>query len=81
MSHSDASMTWIPDYSPHVCVPTQDAYDATVRALEKHRERADRAEAELAAIRDLAIEDGPPYVALEAIHQRASRALSKETVS
>lgn len=32
--------------------PTQDAYDAAVRALEKHRQRADRAEAELAEFRD-----------------------------
>lgn len=32
--------------------PTQDAYDAAVRALEKHRARADRAEAELADFRE-----------------------------
>ncbi|MFF0378674.1 hypothetical protein [Actinoplanes missouriensis] len=72
-------MTWVPDYSPHECVPTQDAYDATVRALEKHRERADRAEAELAAIRDLAFRGaGSPADALNTIHQRASRALNEE---
>jgi len=41
----------IPEYGGHECVPTQDAYDAAVRALEKHRERADNAEAELAALR------------------------------
>lgn len=35
-------MTWIPEYTPHECVPTQDAYDAAVRALEKHRQRASR---------------------------------------
>jgi hypothetical protein len=71
----------IPEYTPHECVPTQDAYDATVRALEKHRKRADRAEEELAAIRDLAYRgtsgDGSRD-ALEAIHTRACRALNRE---
>ncbi len=73
------TVSWIPDYTPHECVPTQDAYDATVRALEKHRERADRAEAELAAIRDLAYRGtGSPADALTAIHARACRALNEE---
>ncbi len=27
----------IPDYTPHVCVPTKDAYDAACRALEHHK--------------------------------------------
>ena len=38
--------------------PTQDAYDATVRALEKHRARADRAEALLEKVRDHVGEHG-----------------------
>jgi multidrug resistance efflux pump len=41
----------IPEYGGHECVPTRDAYDSTVRALEKHRQRADHAEAELASLR------------------------------
>lgn len=35
----------------HVCVPTQDAYDRAVAALEKHRARADAAEADAATMR------------------------------
>lgn len=31
----------IPEYSPHVCVPTQDAYDAACRAIEKYRAEVD----------------------------------------
>lgn len=38
----------IPEYSPHRCVPTEDAYNAAVAALEAHRRRADAAEAALA---------------------------------
>lgn len=33
--------------------PTQDAYDATCRALEKHRKRADQAEASIARVHDV----------------------------
>ncbi|WP_157410826.1 hypothetical protein [Actinoplanes rectilineatus] len=33
----------IPEYSPHRCTPTADAYAAAVRALEKHRSRSSRA--------------------------------------
>lgn len=74
----------VPEYGAHECVPTQDAYDSTVRALEKHRQRADTAEAlverlrgELAAIRDLAYRAGTGDAArnaLEAIHVRANAA-------
>lgn len=41
----------IPEYVPHECVPTQDAYDAACRAIEKYRaELADlRARAEAIA--------------------------------
>jgi hypothetical protein len=77
----------IPEYGIHECVPTQDAYDSTVRALEKHRQRADAAEAqaerlhyELAAIRDLAFRGvGSPADALQGIHERACRALNEVT--
>ncbi len=80
------SSIYIPEYGPHECVPTQDAYGATVRALEKHRERADRAETmidvlqnELRAIRDLAYRGvGSPADALEAIQARVDRALVGE---
>jgi hypothetical protein len=74
----------IPEYGPHECVPTQDAYDATVRALEKHRARADSAETaidilqnELRVIRDLAYRGSGPGArdAVEAIFERASKAL------
>jgi hypothetical protein len=62
----------IPEYTPHVCVPTQDAYDAACRALDHYRQT-------LVEIRDLAFRGvGSPTDALEAIQQRASRALSKE---
>lgn len=44
-------MTNVSEYGRHECIPTQDAYDATVRALEKHRERANRAEKELEELR------------------------------
>ncbi len=71
----------IPEYSPHQCVPTQDAYNAAVTALGRHKERADRLAAELAAVRDLAYRgtsgDGGRD-ALESIHTRACRALNEE---
>jgi hypothetical protein len=74
------SVLHIPEYTPHVCVPTQDAYDAACRALKMHRQRADRLAEELAAVRDLAYRAGDAGAAdaLEAIHQRACRALNEE---
>jgi hypothetical protein len=62
----------IPEYAPHVCTPTQDAYDATCRALESYRQT-------LGEIRDLAYRGvGSPADALGAIHRRACRALNEE---
>lgn len=43
------------DAYPHECVPTQEAYDAACAALEKHRARADDAEADLARMGDAVI--------------------------
>lgn len=39
--------------SPHHCVPTQWAYDQACAALDKHRERADKAAAQVEAVRAL----------------------------
>jgi hypothetical protein len=63
----------IPEYTPHRCTPTQDAYDAAVRALEHYRQT-------VTELRDLAYRgsgDGAAD-ALETIHQRACRALNEE---
>jgi hypothetical protein len=66
------TMSWIPDYTPQECTPTQDAYDAACQALEAYRQA-------LTEIRDLAYRGvGSHADALEAIQQRASRALPKE---
>ncbi|HEY6117206.1 MAG TPA: hypothetical protein VI172_14740 [Candidatus Dormibacteraeota bacterium] len=72
----------IPEWNPHRCAPTQDAYDAACRAIEKHRNSADQAmqtisrlRDELTAIRDLAYRGtGSPTDALQAIQARARRA-------
>lgn len=42
-----------PSTDPHHCVPTQWAYDQACAALDKHRERADKATAQVEAVRAL----------------------------
>lgn len=63
----------IPEYTPHVCTPTQNAYDAAVRALEHYRQT-------VTELRDIAYRGGGDGAAdaLEAIHSRACRALTEE---
>ncbi len=62
----------IPEYSPHRCTPTEAAYTAACEALDRYRQA-------LVEIRDIAFRGvGSPADALEAIQQRASRALPKE---
>ncbi len=50
----------IPEYSPHACVPTPDAYKAAVIALNRHRARAAIHADTLSTILDL-LDDVPNH--------------------